>query len=365
MFTPRPAHRRSLALLVVAALAACADPSPPPTAPHARPQLATAVPPTYTPYTISFQQLNISFDDDPMEPYTEWGIATVQFDGSSTELYANLVVNGTWQVQNIPLSSPEGPGVPVTRSFEFDLGTAPGTPVDALQYDFVLVDRPIERMPLGATPATVGHTDMVLAGGVQGGSIGGKAKPKPPVKGDTPVDQASHANFPNQDAGKNECGPTAASNSLQWLKAKNKLAVDDALISIDAMKKAQGFNVATGVPGNWYLLKDKYLREKKVPIKTRAEGGLGGALAAMKKGCDVEIGISGNPIGHLVALTEIKKLKNGSFVLQITHDSDQSKVGGTVTETVTWDPGTGTLNGTPWINGRTVTQVVSECVTTT
>ena len=356
-------HRRSLALLAAAALLACTDRSAPPTSPRARPQLDASAALQSQPYTITFDQLNIQFDSDPMEPYTEWGAATVQFPGASTDVYANLVVNGTWQVQNIPLSSPDGPGVPVTRTFDIDLGTSPGVPVDALQYDFSLTDQPIERMPIVGTPAQVGHRDMVLAGGVAGGSIGKKSKPAPPVKGGAAVDSASHDHFPNQDAGKNECGPTGTSNSLKWLKAKNKLTVADDDISIDAMKRAEGFTIASGVPGNWYLLKDKYLRDKRIPIKTSAVGGLAGALTAMKTGCDVELGISGNPVGHLVALTDIKKLANGSYVLQITHDSDQSKIGGTVTETVTWSPSTQTLNGTPWINGRTVSQVVSECVT--
>jgi antitoxin (DNA-binding transcriptional repressor) of toxin-antitoxin stability system len=362
----RPPRLAMLAVLAAsAASVACSDtptgarPSP------AGPRRDVTADKAQVSYTISFSQLNIEFDNTPREDFTEWGAATVQFVGTSDPvLYANLVVNGDWQVQNVPMLSTNGPGVPVTTTFDVALGPD-GVPVNALTYAFALTREPADGMPVGGVGTPVGHSNANLKACVAGGPIGPRAKPAPQVKPPAakPVDQATNADFPNQEAGVNECGPVATSNSLQWLKKKNKLEVKDADISIDALKKVEGFGPKTGVPLDWYKKKAAYLKDKKVPVATTALATLDQVLAAMKKGCDVEMTVAGQPMSHLVAVSGITKMSDGSFVMQLTHDLKQGQDGGTVTNNVTWDPRTRQFTGAAWINGRAIGQLVSECVT--
>jgi hypothetical protein len=68
-------------------------------------------------------------------------------------------------------------------------------------------------------------------------------------------------------------------------------------------------------------------------------------------------------MSHLVAVSGITKMSDGSFVMQLTHDLKQGQDGGTVTNNVTWDPRTRQFTGAAWINGRAIGQLVSECVT--
>jgi hypothetical protein len=366
----RSAPRSLAALSAALVLFACSDPSPsaPRTAPApsglspSGPRLEVA-PAATQPFTISFAQLSIQFDDDPPSSFTDWGVATVQFIGASDVLYANLVVNGVWQIVNVPLLSPDGPGQPVTTNLNFEIGPD-GVPVSALSYAFTLTDLAMERAPGNPVGAPVGQSEMLMTRCVGGGPIGTRARPTTPVKGGVAVDKASQPDFPNQESGTNECGPVATSNSLQWLKKQNNLMnVQDGDISIDAMKKAEAFDPRTGVPLDWYKRKAGFLKEKKIPIATTALNTLDQVLAAMKRGCDIEMTVAGNPMSHLVSVSGITKMKDGTFVLQLKHDLIQGKAGGTVTDNVTWNPRTGVLTGAAWINGRRIGQLVSECYT--
>src|SRR5438067_6119112 len=147
MPSSRPGRRWSVSLLlaVAAVLSACADQPTSPGRKPGGPRLDVAsekAQPSQLSYSISFSQLNIEFDFTPREDFTEWGQAQVQFVGTSDPvLYANLVVNGDWEVQNVPVLSTNGPGMPVTTSFDVALGPD-GVPVNALTYAFTLTTAP-------------------------------------------------------------------------------------------------------------------------------------------------------------------------------------------------------------------------------
>ena len=360
----RPRRQWSAAFLLAVAtvLSACSD-KPSSTGPEpGGPPLKNESPSSQPSYSISFTQLNIEFDFTPRQNYTEWGEATVQFVGTSDVLYANLVVNGDWQVQNVPVLSTNGPGAPVTTTFDIQVGPD-GVPVSALTYGFTLTTTPMDQPPVGFIGAPVTPANANLKACVAGGPIGPRAKPAPQVKAPAakPVDKANQKDFLNQEAGVNECGPAASSNSLQWLKTQNKLDVKDEDISIDSLKKAEGFDPKKGVALDWFKKKDTYLKAKKIPIVTTALATLNDVLAAMKQGCDVEMTVAGQPMSHLVAISGITKMSDGSFVLQLKHDLKQGQNGGTVTNNVTWNPRTGQFTGAAWINGRVIGQLVSEC----
>ncbi|HEV8612629.1 MAG TPA: hypothetical protein VGQ73_03900, partial [Gemmatimonadales bacterium] len=199
--------------------------------------------------SLTFSQLNIDFDGD-LHPQSEWGAATVQYVGADNTLYFNLAVNDVWRIQNIPLLSREGDGVLQSSNVNFDLGNTPGALVTTLQYAASLTTAPITQMPAGATAAAVGQQDYTIFTGLIGGTVPFTPPTPALVGGGGNGPKTTHSDgFPNQQAGKNECGPAAASNSLQWLKKKHNLAIPDAAITIAALKAALGWT-PTGVPGN-------------------------------------------------------------------------------------------------------------------
>ena len=74
--------------------------------------------------TLEFYQLDFDIEG-VITLNSDWGVVDLSYIGSSEILYFNLTVNGSWQIQNIPVLSSEGVGYPQTQSFWFDLGNRP------------------------------------------------------------------------------------------------------------------------------------------------------------------------------------------------------------------------------------------------
>src|SRR5438094_861317 len=70
-----------------------------------------------------------SFDlGDQSQPFSDWGEASVTFEGKSNFQYFNLVRDGNWVIENAPIVSIEGPGLSQSLSINFNLGNTPGDP---------------------------------------------------------------------------------------------------------------------------------------------------------------------------------------------------------------------------------------------
>ena len=318
---------------------------------------------------LDFFQLDINFDAE-LHPLSQWGSVAIQFVGEEPVLYFNLAVNGNWRVRNMPVLSREGDGVLQSTNFNFDLGVAEGTLVTALDYAASLTTSPLEAMPAGSQNATVARRNYVIFTGLEGGLIP-FSPPSPTLMGAPAVgDKKEHAGFPNQEAGKNECGPAGASNSLQWLKQKHGLAIPDAAITIAAMKAALGWNPATGVDKDWWI-KKKHYKPLKGVVETSSipKFSMKEVQEKLQADCDVEMmspsrDKKGKLSSHIVAITGIQELANGDWSLDLTHDAAQGEAGGTVTESVTFREKTNprhTFDGAPWLKGFSPNQIIAEC----
>jgi hypothetical protein len=170
----------------------------------------------------------------------------------------------------------------------------------------------------------------------------------------------THEGFPNIEVGKDECVPGGVSNSLNWMNEFYGLGISVNDIDLEAMKVATKWkagNKGTGL--FWSEDKKQYLEEHEIPVSTEAVDAfrVNRILEAVCAGCDVEIGIG----EHCVAVTGAQKLENGNYSFDLTHDSEQGKDGGTITETAVWDVAKGQFQGGPDVQDKTLEFIVVEC----
>ncbi|MHC4555797.1 MAG: hypothetical protein ACYTFW_04025 [Planctomycetota bacterium] len=275
---------------------------------------------------------------------TEWGSVDFTFTGQEPIMYFNLAVNGTWQVQNIPVLSIEGVGVEQTMTYFFDLGTQRGVDVTSLSYDYAFTPDILDVMPDGSTSATVVDGHVAMWPGF-GDFMPALAPAKPLIGGEVvnSDEKYAHKDFPNQECELNECTPTAVSNSLQFLNKKHGLGMDPNKISIDEMKKAVGWD-PNGAPSDWWRIKKTYMEDNDYPITTRKITDINELVAEIRAGQDVEIDETwrelidpnGDPndpnniriAGHTTALIGITPLKNGKYSLDVADDRKQGETGG-------------------------------------
>jgi hypothetical protein len=329
---------------------------------------------------LTFAQLDVEFDGDRHDK-SAWGAVDLRFLGAAQVMYFNLaVVSGNsatpvWRIQNVPVLSREGAGVAQTTTFHFNLGNTPGDRVPSLEYGYALTEAVLNAMPLVDLHAHVNRADYAIDtgyGGVPivfvpppetriGGRAAGVAQPPQALVGAAvAAGPCSHEGFPNIDVGKDECVPGAVSNSLNWMNELYGLGISVNDITLEAMKTATGFKKENkGCPLGWALLKKAYCEEHDIPVSTEEVDGfrIGKILEAVCAGCDVEIGIG----EHCVAVTGAVKLENGNYTFELTHDSDQKRPGGTITESATWDNGLGQFQGGPDVQNKTVEFIVVEC----
>jgi len=327
---------------------------------------------------VTFDQLDVEFDGDRHDK-SQWGEATLRFVGSDKVLYFNLTVmsgrsgSPVWRIQNIPVLSREGPSVRQTTTFHFNLANDPGERVAQLEYGFELTEATLTAMPELQLRGHVDRRDYEIDTGYGGipivftpppdSFVGESVLARPPeaLVGAAVADgPCTHKGFPNIEVGKDECVPGGVSNSLNWLNQTYGLGINANDITLDAMKTATGWkkeNKGTGL--FWSEKKKEYLAAHQIPVSTEEVDAfrINRILEAVCAGCDVEIGIG----EHCVAVTGAKKLENGNYSFDFTHDSDQGKKGGTITETATWDAALGQFQGGPDVQNKTVEFIVVEC----
>lgn len=308
--------------------------------------------------SLNFSQLSLNLDDGS-HPNSDWGAIDMSFIGSSAVEYLNVTVNGSWQIQNVPVLSDNGSGVSQTNTYNFAIGPN-GVPYSgSLAYGFTLTPAPSVQPVQNLVQATVPSLTLEEHVGEQGGAnaiqyavagalVGAAA-------GATTTAKAG-PNFPNQEAGVDECVPVAVSNSLQYLNARFNLGMAPVDITIAKMKIATGWD-ADGAPVGWWNTKDAYMKANKLPITTTATTDIATAMSELTAGCDVELG---SP-NHRAAVVGITKLANGKYSIDVAHDTKQGVAGGTKTETVSYDPTTGKLSGATFFNNVDFRNFVIEC----
>ena len=317
---------------------------------------------------LVFSQLDFNLDGT-IYTDTEWGAVDFAFTGREPMMYFNLAVNGTWQVQNVPVLSIEGAGLEQTMTYCFDLGTERGTDVDVLTYDYAFTLEVLDTMPGGVFTAAVVDGYVAMWPGII------EAPPILPlaelIAGGTATSTTkyAHKNFPNQDCGEKECCPAAVSNSLQFLSKKCNLGVQDDKLSISEMKKATKWgengcridhddNRPAGERNAWWEDKKKYMEDNNYLVTTRKITDLSKLAEEIEDGQDVEL--QGD--WHTAAIVGITDLGGGKFSIDVAHDTKQGQAGGTKTETITYDPNTKKFTGSPgFFDGSSFRYAVVEC----
>jgi hypothetical protein len=318
---------------------------------------------------LEFYQM--SFDLDGVNTYeTDWGTVHLTFTGSDDILYFNLTVNGSWQVQDVPVLTLHGTGLSQTQVFWFDLGNAVGEDVTSIEYAYELTTTPLGGAPTGATPAVVGDDWLRIQNGTR--DVAGPTSPAPAqaLVGGAAADpvQHRHEDFPNQQCGDNECVPAGVSNSLQFLNREWCLGIPADSIDIERMKKATNWDSAgcwayhredPNGHNAWWEDKDNWIRDHGWPITTRKVDAAD--IAQIADEIDAKQDIEMVVAGHLVCVVGIVDLGGGRYSVTYADDRRQNQDPPPCSET------TCTWNGTSWegepLAGRGILYFIVECPT--
>lgn len=336
--------------VVAVALALAAGRAGP--APGSKPRLALA-------------QLDLEFDG-VAHPFTEWGSAAIRFVGSNAPLYLNLSIDGVWRVRNLPLLSRRGPGRRQQTSVTFKLHDGDGVRVRSVAAAFSLSDTPLAAPPAPALHRRLHRQARIYRIGTPGvAALTGLVPPSEVVEGGAADgDPITYDDFPNQDVEQNECVLGAASNSLQWLKKTFALPIADGDISIDAFRTPLEWG-PKGCDDNWPDLKEKYLKDKGIGVRTEAldRFAIDRIPEFMRAKCDIELsaGI------HTAAVVGFVKLDDGRMKLDLASDGKQGIKGrgtkpndGGIDEGV-YDPVGGRFEHAPWLDRKAPELLVVEC----
>lgn len=219
----------------------------------------------------TFTQRTVVLDGVAQER-SDWGAVAVRYRSRDRIAYFNLAVDERWVVRNAPLFPPHGRGA-LEVLFYFDLGRKPGFRTLRLRAATSVAFKPAKAAPSKYRTVRVGaQTERWWTNFVD--------EPFPAL-GDPPQAYEGgrvggvfycRRDYPNQPCRKNECGPTAVSNSLQWLNREYGLGVDPAKLTIDYWNKALG-NTGQGLThGAWAHAKTTFVDDKAngLPIDSRA-----------------------------------------------------------------------------------------------
>jgi hypothetical protein len=353
-------------------------------------------PKDHTP-TIELNQIDFDVQGSVVAD-ADWGSADITFMGAENIQYLNISVNGSWQVRNVPVLSREGVGVAQTMTYCFDLGVPPGQDLTSVEYGFTLTETIFAAAPPTTGTAVVFDRDVVIHSGAAGDPIP-PLQPAHALIADEAVEPVvhAHADFPNQECGPQECIPAAVSNSMKFLNDKHGLGLDEADISIEHMKTATNWgtktvasapgpgvdrvidpypedlpdpysvdgawwrhddNAAAGEKNAWWEDKQTYMENNNIPVTTRKITDIAAIAVEIDAGQDVEL--QGD--WHTAAIVGITENEDGTYSIDIAHDTEQGNEGGTVTETITYDPATGEFTGSPgFFDGSSFQYAVVEC----
>ncbi len=286
--------------------------------------------------SLNFYQISATIDENSNQN-SRWGEVAISLPAGNSVRYFNLSVNEQWVLQNVPLTATDDTDIVHAA---FDLGVQSGTPFSRLDFSACLATETKSSKPDFELIAPVESLQHIFNSGLYEFNAEFNA-PLASIIGGESSDSASHSgDFPNQECGKNECAPAAASNSIKFLDANSEQDLS-GFDDIDTMKNAMNFN--NGVAADWYNAKDQYMQEDEHPITTTHTTDSDVAIQAIKDGKDVEI--TGG--WHVAAVVGITKTSDGKYEIEVVHDKKQGESGGLTKETITYDPGTGKISGSP------------------
>ena len=307
--------------------------------------------------SVALHQMDFQLDGNAYTN-TEWGVT---FMGYSSSQYMNLVVDGEWVLENMPLQSPLGPGVSNTVRYYFDLGVARGTEVTSAQYDYAISDAPLGSAPGGAIVTTIDDGSSEFFNGLIDIPISGDLASAGNLVGGLIESNHIHWGFIPMEQERNACTPTAVRQSLKWLKEKKNLPIpDNAITDPNVAKTMTGWTEAGGCRGDksdpnaWYKLKEAATKQWGVTttvkhFDTATEAGRRALMDWLCEQMDDDQDIELDITGHTTSLVGICKLAGGRYGLMTADDAKQGQAGGRLYVGDIYDPATNMLNNVPFL----------------
>jgi hypothetical protein len=321
-------------------------------------------------FEAAFSRRRIVLDGVAQER-SDWGAVAVVYATADSILYLNVAVADNWFIRNAPLF-PSTEAATLETLVYFDLATIAQVEVGelnvAISAGSFLSTAPAVFRPVPLTQEVelywtnfVNQPFAPLApppSGHQGGAFPGLV--------------FCRKDYPNQPCGKNECGPTAVSNSLQWLNREYNLGIDPKKLTIDHWKGPLGWDPTGGVThGEWANLKKAYVDKKAngLPIDSSKVGG--GHVALVQKEFDgtgptrraqaVEVDMG----SHVGSVTCIGGPDNkGNYTMNVASDTKQqgqAGPGNPQVQQVVITPNGEVVSGPPWAQGEKVQNFVVQC----
>ena len=318
---------------------------------------------------VLFQQSDY-VTDGGVDENTAYGCVKVNYESDIQPQYFNLIRDGEWVIQNIPLMTPEGPNTIFQTVIFFDLGVPDGTDVSMENFGYTIGLVPAMDMPMVPNdPYTVfdrlidvyvDDEPAEILTTVVGGAVEG-----PPA--DAGVQHPGTST--NQEAGKNECAPVAVSNSLHYLQQNGwtpptnppKTGPCKDLTSIECWYWILG-TTSSGTPGDWWKRKERYSDYLGITTRKFSAHSTGAVATEIKGKQAVEANLSGSPLGHTARVTQIVSTGGGNFSVTVEHDTAQGTAGGCIPETFTYhDPSRKITSGNKKLNGRKIEEFIVQC----
>jgi hypothetical protein len=310
---------------------------------------------------LSFHQLDLALDGQRIRR-SSWGSALLRVHSEKRLRYFNLSLAGDWVVRNMPIFPFHSPQ-PQEYLYYLPLGIRPGKLVLCLDAASGLSPEPLKSAPAIFTEARVTPRKERYTSAISGKRLPPLRAAPPPYLG-TPLNHvlACRIGYPNQPCGKNECGPAAVSNSLQWLNEHYHLGIDPEKLSINFWKAALQWDGEGVRNGKWADDKRKYIDDHHLPLDSTKESG-GHAkqvLAQFDHGQAVEVFIG----QHIAAVTCMGVDQDGNYHLVASSDAaqqGQNAAGSPVSQPIVLTPGGLVTAGPPWAVGRQVQNFVVQC----
>lgn len=248
---------------------------------------------------IEFKQVDFPFDDSPLLDSAvgrmEANLYVLREQAGFPSGFLNLLVDGLWQVRNMPVPTEVDYPYPQLTS-NFDLGINEGTDVTTLNATIVFSETLLTTAP-SPNPSDFGVGSISVSQGGFGDSFGadstGSAVSPPAMAGISFGDatnnrQAFQLDHPNIETAVNQCYPMAIANSLQFLEDTTKLNLphshvkglrgDNSLVgqiglamnrNATSRTTGSGVNGLPGIQGKMKYLVDNNLQDQ---IQTRHWG---------------------------------------------------------------------------------------------
>ncbi len=322
---------------------------------------------------FEFNQLDLVYVRDSISQdsvvNSDWGQIELTYVGADSILYFNLTIDTAWIIQNMPVLSQDGIGVPQTLTCNFPIASAYGLEVTELNYAFRLRDTVLLQAPQDSAPRWADvHDGLIRLSRGFGDAADPIFGPAQRLIGG-PVIGSRHGakrykhsllEIPNQECGVNECCPTAVSNCLQSLNSQHNLGIPPGELTIGRMKLATNWGPkrvydpaeqeSVWVEGCWIFHDDErppgenhawfedkmvWITSHQFPISTEVFSNtrIGEIQAELDEGQVVEV----QSQLHTAAVKSVADLGSGLYLLNIAQDIIQGEDGGCTTTPVFYD----------------------------